>query len=79
MTAQEHAIAAGNVVRTTWPVSGAPLLPLYQGSGRSGACWNAWGLMGPVDDADPQAWDGPIARPRPRVITARNSTCRPDN
>jgi hypothetical protein len=55
MTAQEHAIAAGNVVRTTWPVSGAPLLPLYQGSGRSGACWNAWGLMGPVDDADPQA------------------------
>jgi len=47
MSHQELAIRSGDVHRTSWPATTTKPLPLYQGSGRSGACWNAWGLMNP--------------------------------
>jgi hypothetical protein len=42
---QEIAIRSGDIRRTAWPLTPDASLPLYQGSGRMGACWNAWGLM----------------------------------
>lgn len=42
---QRSAIDSGNITRTSWPEPARQPLSLYQGSGRSGALWNAWGLM----------------------------------
>lgn len=39
------AIAAGDVRRGHWPVRMQDHLNLYLGSGRAGACFDAWGLM----------------------------------
>ena len=42
---QDAAIRAGDIVRESWVAPEDQVLNLYQGGGRSGACWNAWGLM----------------------------------
>jgi hypothetical protein len=39
------AIQSGDICRATWVPPENLTLNLYQGSGRSGACWNSWGLM----------------------------------
>jgi hypothetical protein len=41
----KNAIPAGDVTRTAWPSDWAGHINLYQGSGRCGACFDAWGLM----------------------------------
>ncbi len=40
-----EALAAGDVVRTHWPVRRSDHLNLYLGSGRMGGCFDVWGLM----------------------------------
>ncbi|SDT94319.1 hypothetical protein SAMN05444156_0943 [Verrucomicrobium sp. GAS474] len=57
---RDDAIRAGDIRRTTWPAPGEKRLPLYQGSGRSGACWNAWGLMDSPGDAPPDRPNGQL-------------------
>ncbi len=42
---QHQAIRAGDIIRTVWISPEIQTLNLYQGSGRSGCCWNSWGLM----------------------------------
>jgi len=39
------AIGCGDILRTQWPERINDLLNLYLGSGRAGACFDAWGLM----------------------------------
>jgi len=48
----QNAIQKGDICRTSWVSPENLTLNLYQGSGRSGACWNAWGLM------DSQEYEG---------------------
>ncbi len=40
-----EAIAAGDILRTQWPMRREDHLNLYLGSGRMGACFDVWGLM----------------------------------
>ena len=42
----DEAVQAGDVVRDRWPLRMGDHLNLYLGSGRAGACFDAWGLMG---------------------------------
>jgi len=44
--AMREAVRAGDVVREQWPLEMGDHLNLYLGSGRCGACFDAWGLMG---------------------------------
>lgn len=39
------AVAVGDILRTAWPVRFDHHLPLYLGSGRCGASFDAWGLL----------------------------------
>ncbi len=41
-----EAVAIGDIRREQWPLRMADHLNLYLGSGRCGACFDAWGLMG---------------------------------
>ena len=39
------ALNKGNILRTKWPQSEKDYIPVYLGSGKAGACFDAWGLM----------------------------------
>jgi hypothetical protein len=39
------ALHKGNIVRQNWPQSEEDPIPIYLGSGKAGACLDAWGLM----------------------------------
>ena len=41
----DSAVSAGDIVRTQWPLRMSDHLNLYLGSGRCGACFDAYGLM----------------------------------
>jgi len=41
----KDAVSAGDILREGWPADPARHVNLYMGSGRMGACFDAWGLM----------------------------------
>ncbi|MBA4388619.1 MAG: hypothetical protein C0404_11610 [Verrucomicrobia bacterium] len=58
MTDLRHAaISAGDILRTSWPARMADHVNLYMGSGRSGGCFDVWGLMHARPGAIPQEGD----------------------
>lgn len=53
------ALSAGDVTRRVWPSAPDNVLNLYLGSGRAGACFDAFGLMGSGRDGAPRTGGTP--------------------